>query len=127
MLYRASSPDRVSQITHGVRLASFLWVQSMVRDDGERETLFGLDQAVPALAAERGRDEAQVILLTSVYHNLVRRWAETRGSPAQAIDQLAHEGRAFDDLALFDPLVWLVRLEDRPGTAQHGGNPGALK
>jgi PKHD-type hydroxylase len=76
LLYTASSLHRVEPVTRGVRVASFFWVQSMIRDDGERRILFDLDNAVRSVAADRGQDDRAVIELTGVYHNLLRRWAE---------------------------------------------------
>ena len=76
IIYPASSLHRVTPVTRGVRTASFFWLQSMVRDDGERRTLFELDQAVQAVAADRGQGDAAVVQLTGVYHNLLRRWAD---------------------------------------------------
>ncbi len=76
LLYPASSLHRVEPVTRGARVASFFWVQSMVRDDGARTILFDLDRSVQALAAGRGHDDPEVIRLTGVYHNLLRRWAD---------------------------------------------------
>lgn len=77
VLYPASSLHRVIEITRGARISSFFWLQSMIRDDGERELLFDLDQSIQRLARERGHSDDEVIRLTGVYHNLMRRWAET--------------------------------------------------
>ena len=77
VLYPASSLHRVEPVTRGVRLASFFWVQSMVRDDGARSLLFDLDQSIQTLAATLGTGHAEVVRLSGLYHNLVRRWAET--------------------------------------------------
>ncbi|WP_340266225.1 Fe2+-dependent dioxygenase [Sphingobium mellinum] len=76
VLYPSSSLHRVEPVTRGRRLASFFWLQSMVRDDGARQMLFDLDSSIQALATELGHDHGQVIRLTGVYHNLLRRWAE---------------------------------------------------
>jgi PKHD-type hydroxylase len=76
LLYPASSLHRVEPVTRGVRVASFFWVQSMVRDDGARRILFDLDNGIRTVAADRGQDDRAVIELTGVYHNLLRRWAE---------------------------------------------------
>ena len=76
VLYPASSLHRVMPVTRGVRLASFFWVQSMIRDDGARALLFDLDGSIQRLAAERGIGDAEVVNLTGIYHNLIRRWAE---------------------------------------------------
>lgn len=76
LLYPASSLHHVTAITRGERLCSFFWIQSMVRDDGARQSLFDLDSAIQTIAADRGHDDAAIIKLTGVYHNLLRRWAE---------------------------------------------------
>lgn len=76
ILYPSSSLHRVEPVTRGERLASFFWVQSMVRDDGARRILFDLDNATRAVAAAQGHDDRAAIELTGVYHNLLRRWAE---------------------------------------------------
>lgn len=77
LLYPASSLHRVEPVTRGARVASFFWIQSMVRDDGARTLLFDLDQSIQAVAADRGHDDREVIRLTGVYHNLLRRWADS--------------------------------------------------
>ncbi len=76
LLYPASSLHRVEPVTRGARVASFFWIQSMIRDDAARTILFDLDQAVQAIAADRGHADREVIRLTGVYHNLLRRWAD---------------------------------------------------
>jgi PKHD-type hydroxylase len=75
ILYPASSLHRVNPVTRGTRLASFFWVQSMVRDDGQRTLLFDLDNAIQRLAATGG-DEASRVKLTGCYHNLLRMWSD---------------------------------------------------
>jgi PKHD-type hydroxylase len=75
ILYPASSLHHVSPVTRGARIASFFWIQSMVRDDGERTLLFDLDAAIQRVGAELPAHPAAV-QLTSVYHNLLRRWAD---------------------------------------------------
>jgi PKHD-type hydroxylase len=72
VLYPASSLHRVEPVTRGARVASFFWVQSMVRDDADRAVLFDLDQSIQRLAPEH----PSAIALTGVYHNLLRRWAD---------------------------------------------------
>jgi len=76
VLYPASSLHRVTPVTGGERVASFFWLQSMVRDDGERRTLFELDRAIQVVATDRGHGDGAVVQLTGVYHNLLRRWAD---------------------------------------------------
>jgi PKHD-type hydroxylase len=75
VLYPSSSLHRVQPVTRGVRLASFFWIQSLVRDDGARTLLFDLDTAIQRLGVD-APDHPSVVQLTSVYHNLVRRWAD---------------------------------------------------
>ena len=76
VLYPASSGNRVEPATRGVRIASFFWIQSMIRDDGARRILFDLDQAVQDVAGRLGANDAAAVRLTGTYHNLLRRWAE---------------------------------------------------
>jgi PKHD-type hydroxylase len=75
ILYPASSLHHVQPVTRGARLASFFWIQSMVRDDGQRTLLFDLDMAIQRISGEVS-DHPSVIQLTGVYHNLLRRWAD---------------------------------------------------
>jgi PKHD-type hydroxylase len=75
ILYPATSLHQVVPVTRGARLASFFWIQSMVRDDGERTLLFDLDMAIQRVNSERPGD-VSAVQLTGVYHNLLRRWAE---------------------------------------------------
>jgi len=75
ILYPASSLHNVRPVTRGARLASFFWIQSMVRDDGERTILFDLDVAIQRLASDVP-EHPTIVELTSLYHNLLRRWAD---------------------------------------------------
>jgi PKHD-type hydroxylase len=75
ILYPSTSLHRVEPVTRGARLASFLWVQSMVRDAGRRTLLFDLDTSIQRLA-QTGADEAARLQLTGCYHNLLRMWAQ---------------------------------------------------
>ena len=75
VLYPSTSRHRVEPVSAGVRVASFFWVQSLVRDDWQRTMLFELDQNIQALRAQVGDNEA-VVGLTGHYHNLLRQWAE---------------------------------------------------
>jgi PKHD-type hydroxylase len=75
ILYPASSLHHVRPVTRGARVASFFWIQSMVRGDAERTTLFDLDMAIQRIRADvPGHPSA--VQLTGVYHNLLRRWAD---------------------------------------------------
>lgn len=76
VLYPATSLHQVTPVTRGARVASFFWVQSMVRDDARRSILFDLDQSIQTLAGDLGLNQPEVVRLTGIYHNLIRQWAE---------------------------------------------------
>ncbi len=75
ILYPATSLHHVQPVTKGARIASFFWIQSMVRDDGERTLLFDLDMAIQRITTD-AQDHSSTLQLTGVYHNLLRRWAD---------------------------------------------------
>ena len=75
VLYPSTSLHRVEPVTRGVRVASFFWIQSMVRDDAQRALLFDMDMAIVRLNQSRADDPA-LVTLAGVYHNLLRMWAE---------------------------------------------------
>ena len=75
VLYPATSLHHVRPVTRGARVASFFWIQSMLRDDGDRTLLFDLDTAIQRLTVDMP-DHPAAVQLTAVYHNLLRRWAE---------------------------------------------------
>ena len=74
ILYPATSLHHVRPVTRGTRLCSFFWIQSMIRDDGERTMLFDLDNAIQIVNGQTP-DNPVAVQLTGIYHNLVRRWA----------------------------------------------------
>jgi PKHD-type hydroxylase len=76
VLYPASSLHMVTPITRGMRVASFFWLQSMVRDERARAMIFDLDNTIQTLVQRLGRDDPETVKLTGIYHNLIRRWAE---------------------------------------------------
>jgi PKHD-type hydroxylase len=75
ILYPGTSRHHVKPIMRGTRIASFFWIQSMVREDNQRSMLFEMDTAIQHLA-RAVPDDAALIQLTGVYHNLIRHWAE---------------------------------------------------
>lgn len=75
ILYPGTSLHHVTPVTRGTRLASFFWVQSMIRDDGHRSLLFDLDLAIQRISRDFP-DHPSGIQLTGVYNNLLRQWAE---------------------------------------------------
>ena len=74
VLYPGSSVHRVEPVTRGARIASFFWVESMVRDNEQRRVLHDMDMAILALRTDIG-DTPPVVGLTGCYHNLLRLWA----------------------------------------------------
>jgi PKHD-type hydroxylase len=75
VLYPSTSLHHVRPVTSGIRVASFFWIQSMVRDDGARTLLFDLDTAIQRVNLDTPA-HAAAVPLTGVYHNLLRRWSE---------------------------------------------------
>lgn len=76
VLYPGTSVHRVEPVTRGVRLASYFWVQSMVRSDEQRRLLFDMDRHLMKLRTEVGESDAAVVGLTGTYHNLLRMWID---------------------------------------------------
>lgn len=76
ILYPSTSLHEVTAVTQGCRIASFFWLQSMIRDDADRYMLFNLDQTIQNLRAQLGDQHPEVNRLTNMYHNLMRKWAE---------------------------------------------------
>lgn len=76
VLYSAGSLHMIAPVTQGTRVASFLWLQSMIRNDEARSLVHDLDSAIQELAPQLGADDPDMRKLASVYHNLTRAWAE---------------------------------------------------
>ncbi|EIJ2996004.1 2OG-Fe(II) oxygenase, partial [Escherichia coli] len=75
VLYPSSSLHCVTPVTRGVRVASFMWIQSMIRDDKKRAMLFELDNNIQSLKSRYGESE-EILSLLNLYHNLLREWSE---------------------------------------------------
>jgi PKHD-type hydroxylase len=75
-IYPAGSLHMVTPVTRGARVASFFWVQSMIRQDSVRDLVYELDTVLQELAPRLGRDDEDVMKLSGVYHNLIRHWSE---------------------------------------------------
>lgn len=75
VVYPGTSLHRVAPVTKGARIASFFWIQSIVREDAQRALLFELDNAIQKVSMELPEHES-VVALTGVYHNLIRRWSD---------------------------------------------------
>jgi PKHD-type hydroxylase len=76
ILYPSTSLHHVRPVTSGVRVASFFWIQSMVREDSRRTILFDLDMSIQRLSGQVGLNDPSLVTLTGTYHNLLRLWAE---------------------------------------------------
>lgn len=74
VLYSSGSRQEVRPVTKGISFRCSLWIQSMIRDDGQRKILFDMDTALQALS-EKMPNDPSIIKLTGVYHNLLRYWA----------------------------------------------------
>jgi PKHD-type hydroxylase len=75
VLYPSTSLHHVTPVTSGARISSFFWIQSLIRDDGQRTLLFDMDTAIQRLAQDVP-DHRSTVQLTGVYHNLLRQWSE---------------------------------------------------
>lgn len=75
VLYPGTSLHKVLPVTRGARLASFFWIQSMLREDAQRRMMFELDVSIRRLT-QTVPEHPALVQLTGVYHNLLRRWAE---------------------------------------------------
>jgi PKHD-type hydroxylase len=76
VIYPAVSIHRVEPVSRGSRWASFFWAQSMVKDDGQRRLLYGLDQSIAQARAAMGENHPAVVGFAAAYHNLLRMWGE---------------------------------------------------
>lgn len=76
LLYPSGSLHRVEPVTGGARLAAFFWIQSLVREDGQRSVLLELDDSIQALR-QQVPDSPELVRLTGIYHNLLRQWSHT--------------------------------------------------
>lgn len=76
IMYPGSTVHQVAPVTRGARIASFFWVESMVRGTEQRQMLFDMDMALLKLRAEVGDGHPSMVQLTGTYHNLLRLWAD---------------------------------------------------
>ncbi|GIZ51483.1 Fe2+-dependent dioxygenase [Noviherbaspirillum aridicola] len=77
VLYPGTTLHQVTPVTRGARLASFFWIESMVRGGDQRQLLFEMDMALLKLRDSLGEQDPSVVQLTGTYHNLLRMWADT--------------------------------------------------
>lgn len=75
VMFSSGSRQELRPVTTGISFRCVLWVQSMIRDNGQRKILFDMDTAIQTLSKERP-DDPSLIKLTGVYHNLLRYWAQ---------------------------------------------------
>ena len=74
-LYASGNLHRVTPVEAGERLAAVTWVQSYIRDHGQRELLFDLHKVCQRLSREAA-DWLETDLAFKTYSNLLRRWSE---------------------------------------------------
>lgn len=75
VIYPSTTLHRVEPVTNGIRLAAVTWVQSLVRDAGDREILFELDTVRQAIFRQYGKTR-EFDLISKTHANLLRKWAE---------------------------------------------------
>jgi PKHD-type hydroxylase len=75
IVYPGTTVHEVKPVTRGARIACFFWIESMVRDNAQRELLFDLDRTIMRLRNTSG-DTEEAVALTGTYHNLLRMWAD---------------------------------------------------
>ncbi|GAB6069137.1 Fe2+-dependent dioxygenase [Thiomicrorhabdus hydrogeniphila] len=76
VLYPSSSLHHVTPVTEGARISSFFWMQSLIKEEQARTMLYDLDQSIQSLSLEKAKDDSDLLRLTGVYHNLLRRWSD---------------------------------------------------
>ena len=74
LIYPGSSLHKINPVTRGERIASFFWIESLVREDSQRQLLLDMDVAIQRLTAQHADDHA-LLQLSGAYHNLLRRWS----------------------------------------------------
>mgnify|MGYP003667685344 CR=1 FL=1 len=77
VLYPSTSLHQVTPVTRGERISVVFWIQSMVRDNEQRSMLYDLDQSVQSLTGTLGHEAKEVMQLSGLYHNLIRKWSDT--------------------------------------------------
>ena len=80
VLYPSSTVHQVAPVTRGARLASFFWIESMVRSTEQRLLLWNMDMNLLQLRSRMDAaddTDPAVVGLTGTYHNLLRMWADT--------------------------------------------------
>ena len=75
IIYPSTTLHRVNPVTEGTRLVAIGWVQSTIRDVGDREILFDLDTARRAIFAKSGKTP-EFDLVSKSIANLLRKWAD---------------------------------------------------
>jgi PKHD-type hydroxylase len=76
VLYPSGSVHEVKPVTRGERLACYFFLQSLVKDNEVRRQLYEMDMALLALREQLGDAHPQLVRLTAVYHNMLRKWTE---------------------------------------------------
>ena len=76
VVYPSGSMHQVNPVTQGERLACYMFMQSMVKDLECRRLLFQMDESLIKLRAQYGESHPELIRLTGLYNNLLRKWTE---------------------------------------------------
>lgn len=77
VLYPSGSIHEVTPVIRGERLACYFFMQSLVKDNESRRQLFDMDMALITLRQKLGDADPQLLRLTALYNNLLRRWTES--------------------------------------------------
>ena len=76
VVYPSGSIHQVKPVRSGERLGCYMFMQSLVKDTESRRLLFEMDMALINLRRRYGEDDFDLVRLTGLYNNLVRRWSE---------------------------------------------------
>ncbi|WP_414675911.1 Fe2+-dependent dioxygenase [Limnobacter sp.] len=76
VVYPSGSMHQVNPVTSGERLACYMFMQSMVKDLECRRLLFQMDESLIKLRTQYGEGHPELVRLTGLYNNLLRKWTE---------------------------------------------------
>ena len=72
IIYPSTSLHSVAKVNSGKRIVCVGWIQSYIKNNDDRNSLFGLDAGARKLLADHGRS-AELDLIFQSYSNLLRR------------------------------------------------------
>lgn len=76
VVYPSGSIHQVNPVKKGERLACYMFMQSLVKDTEQRRHLYEMDLALRSLRHKYGESELDLVRLTGLYNNLLRRWSD---------------------------------------------------